>query len=60
MPLYNFFNSMAKALLDDLLVFGLLSKRALLALELLVVFEGKVKLEDVMECAYEEVEEAET
>ena len=60
MPLYNFFNSMAKALLDDLLVFGLWSKRALLALELLVVFKGKVKLEDVMECAYEEVEEAET
>ena len=59
MPLYNFI-WMAKALLDDSSVFGLRSERALLALELLVVFEDKVKLEDAMECAYEEVEEAET
>ena len=49
MPLYNFFNWMAKALLDDSSVVGLRSKRTLLALELSVVFEGKVKLEDVVE-----------
>ena len=48
------------ALLDNLSVFGLRSERALLALELLVVFKDKVKLEDAMECAYEEVEEAKT
>ena len=54
------FNWMAKALLDNPLVFGLWSERALLALELPVVFKDKVKLDDMMECAYEEVEEAKT
>ena len=58
MPMYNFFSWTAKALLDESSMFGLWSKSTLLALKLLVVFEDKVKLEDVMECAYEEVEEA--
>lgn len=33
-------------------------KRAVLALELSVVLDDKVKLEDVIECAYDEVEDA--
>ena len=58
MPLYNFFNWTAKALLEGLSVFGLQLKRALLVLELSVVLDYKVKLDNVIECVYEEVEDA--
>lgn len=56
MPLYSFFNCTAK-LFDDSSVLGL---AALLALELSVVFDDNVKLEDAMEGAYDDVDDAET
>jgi hypothetical protein len=55
-PLYNLFNSTAKALFP--VSFLSLSNNAEFALESSVVFDDKVKLDESEDWAYEDVEEA--